>query len=170
MAKANTITKDGSAWRCVAGKARQVQYVTAAAIKQGDFVKDNGSGLATQALAAASAGSATSTGGVTIIGQALHDAASGATLDVLVADDNVEFHLRIYNSTASAAEPQDVSQGTSYMLSRYTASVGGGALYMMGTGTTNPEVKVMEKSIASAVDDDYGFIWGKINRTYQALT
>jgi len=169
MAKTNTITKDGAAWRCVAGKARQVRYVTAAAIKRGDFIKDNGSGLATNALAAASAGTATSTGGVSIIGQALHDAASGDNLDVLVADDNVEFHMRIYNSTASASEQQDVSVGTAYQLSRYTPATGSGTVYMMGTGTTNPEFKVVQKSLASAADDDYGFVWGKFVRAYQAL-
>lgn len=172
MPLANVLQQDGFQIRSKTSSCTQVNLVASEAIKRGDIVKFS-SEQAAQAISAPSAGSLSLTGGgVALVGIALGDAASGDTVAVAVADDNLEFHVRIMHGTASSAEQQDVTIGTAYQAGRYTTSSGGvaaGSFYGIGTTTTNGELVIVEKSLASAASDDYGWVWVKVVPAYRAL-
>lgn len=169
MPYANVLREDAPISRNAMGTGRVQPYVAAAALSKGDFLVLS-SGQAAQAIALpGSANSASASGGsLAILGVALHDCAANGTVLVQVADDTAEFLLRLYNSTASSAEPQDVSVGTAYQLSRYRGP-GTEAFYVLSQTTSNGECTVVEKSPQSAADEDYGFVWVKIPAARRAF-
>lgn len=170
MPVANSLGKDGFLVRAgLGGTVRQANFVAAAALKRGDFVVLS-SGQAAQAIAAPSVNSLSlSGGGTALLGVCLGDVASGDTAPIALADDNLEVHVRIMHGTASSAEQQDVTTGTNYQLGRYTGPSAGECFYGMGTTTTNGELCLTEKSLESASDDDYGFVWVKVTAAYRAM-
>ena len=167
------LRKDGPLARSVNGGCLNIKpYVAAAALNRGDFVLIS-SGQAAQAIALpGSANSASASGGSTaVLGVCAGKCDSGATVDVIIADDQTEFMLRLYNSTASSAEQQDVTLGTAYQYSRYrgAGSTEADAWYVLSQTTTNGECIVTEKSPTSAAADDYGIVWVKIAAARRAL-
>lgn len=180
MIGANTLTKIGPYLRSQSATINAEVYPVAASqtIKMGDFLNVS-SGTLTQALAlpGSDAGVTVSGSGQTVWGIALEncitnsssqfvDAAgnpdgTGRTgLQVAVLDDTLNALVRIYNATASSAEQQDVVLGTNYELVRYRVT-STDWFYAMGTGTSNPNVKLVEKSPESTSTEDYGWVWIK---------
>lgn len=154
------------------GHARQELKTVAASetIKRFDIVKLS-SGKVANAIAdatlAADATAYASGGAVSIYGIALADGAAGATIPVLPFDDDVILTMRVYNSTASASQLQDLTEGTAYQFVRYrsTSSLN---WYAVSTTTTNGELQYIRASGESAQDDTYGIGQFKVVRAYQA--
>ena len=169
----NALKNDGPLYRCVVGTTARIQpFVTVAALNRGDFVI-NSSGSVDQACALpGSASTDTPSGGATVtIGRALHAAAIGDTVQVALHDDNIEWFLRIYNDTASAAEQADITVGTAYQFTRYrgVGATSADAFYCLFTTTTNGELRVTEKSPESASGDDYGWVYAKGVSAYRFI-
>lgn len=90
------------------------------------------------------------------------ETATGRTqIPVAIFDDNIEIAMRIYNATASSAEPQDLTLGTKYQFQRWRGSSAAVWWYSFIVTTTNGEILYTEKFAGSAVDDDYGIVWGR---------
>lgn len=81
------------------------------------------------------------------------------TIPVAIWDDNLELCLRIYNATASAAEPQDLTLGTAYQFQRWRNASASEWWYSLITTTTNGELVYVERAGISGNDDDYGMVW-----------
>jgi hypothetical protein len=165
------MTNDGSG--LLRGDYKQNNYVVKAAstVRVGDVVKLDTGDVVENALALnASAASVTTSGGAVVcLGVALGNASAGETVAVAEFSDALQLKLRIFNATAANAEQQDVVIGTAYNLGRYTHVAGGQGFYVLTTGTTNPEFRVVEKSLDSLPADDYGFVWVKCVAAYRAL-
>jgi len=158
--------------RRVGGTLNQRDYTVAASqtILPGDFLNLS-SGTVQQALSLpGSNNTVTASGaGQQFIGIALAgittnssgvEASTGrTTIPVAIFDADTEVLVRIYNATAASAEPQDVTVNTSYNLSRFRGASASIWFYVMNTSTTDANVSLTEKSIESAVDEDYGFVW-----------
>lgn len=156
----------------VRGDYRIEPITTGAAVARGDFVKFS-SGTAVQALTKSGTASTvvTSTGaGVVCIGVCLHDAASGETVQVAIADDQSEFFGRILHGTGSSAEQADVTLGNSYNLGIYTIGTSGPGVYGVSTVSSTPDVIITEKSPESASGDDFGFVWFKFKNAFRAYS
>lgn len=169
MAKANQVTIGEPPVR---GKYRILPYTTGAAVAAGDFVKFS-SGTVIQALTKSGTASTvvTSTGaGVVCVGVCLHAAASGATVQVAIADDEAEYFGRILHGTGSSAEQADITVGNSYNLGIYTIGTSGPGVYGVSTVSSTPDVIVTELSPESASGDDFGFVWFKFKNAFRALS
>lgn len=81
------------------------------------------------------------------------------SIPVLILDGNLEIAMRIYNATASSAEPQDLAYGTAYQFQRWRGASASEWWYSLITTTTNGEFKYVERYAGSAADDDYGIVW-----------
>lgn len=156
----------------IRGDYRIEPYTTGAAVYRGDFVKFS-SGTVVQALSKVSGTVntvTTSTGSpVVCVGICLHDAASGETVQVAIADDQSEFFGRILHATGSSAEQQDITVGSSYNLGIYYVATDFGQ-YGVSTVSSSPDVIVTEKSPESAAGDNFGFVWFKFKNAYRALS
>lgn len=164
------------AWRGVQGdEYKEFSYPVTASqtIKRGDLIiKAAAANTVEQAIAAPSAGSATLSGGSTsLVGVAVMDYTANASgVDTLTGATQLrvmpiqygELLLRIYNATASSAEPQDLTLGTAYQYGRYTTA-GGVSFYVLSTTTTNGELVYTGYSGDVAAGDDFGAVWCRIN-------
>jgi hypothetical protein len=130
----------------------------------------NYSGEADPAAAAVTAAGAE---GDLVLGMALQKA-TGTTdtpIDVIIADDNVEFLLRVYNATATSAELQDVTVGDLAELFRYN---GAGDIQTVisaapnGTDGIN-KVVIVEKPNDRSATDQFPGVWVKVRPTMRAL-
>lgn len=82
-----------------------------------------------------------------------------STIPVWVFDDNLELCMRIYNSTATSAEPRDLVLGTAYQFQRWRGASADEWWYSLITTTTNGELHYVERAAGSADDDNYGLVW-----------
>lgn len=99
-----------------------------------------------------------------VLGMALQGASGNSTVDIIMADDNVEFLLRLYNATATSAEKQDVKIGDLTELFRYN---GAGDIQTVcspapnGTDGINKGV-ITELPDARSATDQFPGVWVKI--------
>ena len=145
-------------------------------IKKGDFlIISSGASTCEQAIALPGSNSTeTSSGSVSILGVAMADITTTASVSeatdripVALANDDLRILLPIYNSSASAAEPQDLTRGTAYQLSRWRGTASTIWWYAVDTGTSNGELIYVNRS--SANDEDYGKVWVTVASASQAL-
>lgn len=66
--------------------------------------------------------------------------------------------LRIYNTTDTASQQQDVLAGTNYQVGRWRGASANEWWYYMSTVTTSGDVTLLEKSPESAAADYYGLV------------
>lgn len=158
--------------RRVGGTLNQRDYPVAASqtIQPGDWLNLS-SGTVQQSLSLpGSNNSVTASGsgqqfvgmalaGITTNSSAVEASTGRTTIPVAIFDAETEVLVRIYNATAGSAEPQDVNLGTSYNLSRFRGASASVWFYVMNTSTTDANVSLIEKSLESAADEDYGFVW-----------
>lgn len=181
MIGANTLTKIGPYLRSQSADLNIQVFPVAASqtIKAGDFLNVSSGALAQALALPGSNGTATASGaGQTVWGVAMEDCITNSSgqfvnaagqpdgtgrvgLQIAVVDDTLNALVRIFNATASSAEQQDVVLGTNYELVRYRVTADNW-FYAMGTTTTNPNTKLVEKSIESTPDEDYGWVWIKV--------
>ncbi len=152
---------------------REVTIAASQSIKKGDILaKTSGANTYEQAIAlpgtdnTASSGSG---GNLPIFGIAAAPIVTGSggsedttgrtTIPVWVFDDNLEVAMRIYNATASSAEPRDLALGTTYQFIRWRGASASQWWYALIVTTTNGEFVFMERHGGSADDDDYGVVW-----------
>lgn len=160
------------------GSPLNVRLMTVAAsqtLYPGDWVIQTAAGSAEtveQALALPGSNSTatTSTTGQRIlgvvVGQGIATGAGGTEAvtgrsQVMVAlfDDSTSALLRIFNTTAANAEPQDVNEyKTNYCLARYRAASATEWFYVLSTTTTDGILNVVNKEPESNAGDDYGVV------------
>jgi hypothetical protein len=167
------------------GSFTQRAYPVAAntTIQKGDLLKLVASGggdlKVTQALAAASSGAVTISGGnQALIGVALEaittnassiETATGKTqINVAILDPNLEIGVRFIGATVSvptvvgtASELQDLTLGQTYRLARYT-STQGDSFYVLCAETSNGELVYVEPYTGSAAADSFGVAWTRL--------
>lgn len=182
MAIQNTLNAQGHQIRY--GKVNSVPVAASQTIKRGDFLKLS-SGAAAQAITAPAATATLSTdgGSVVILGVALSDITTGASVtdadrvQVAIADDDLQVALRLYSSTATNAEVQDAVLGgaTVYELERYAPAVSTAVNWYVvdiASGTTTQTAAQLiyaARNPESGVDDDYGIVWVKVNYLKRAM-
>lgn len=163
-------------WRGVQGNEyKEMSYnVTASqTIRRGDIlIKAAAANTVEQAIAAPAAGNVTLSGGnVSIVGVAVMDFTAdangvdqetGATQIRVMPIQYGELLLRIYNATASSAEPQDLTLGTAYQFGRYT-DADSVSWYVLSTTTTNGELVYTGFDPYVAAGDNYGAVWCRVN-------
>lgn len=78
---------------------------------------------------------------------------------VAIFDDSTTALLRLFNTTASAAEQADVTEYTvNYCLARYRGASATDWFYVLSTTTTNGIINVVSKPPESSSTDDYGVV------------
>lgn len=95
-----------------------------------------------------------------VVGSGGTEAVTGRS-QVLVAlfDDSTDVLCRIFNTTASAAEQQDVLEySANYCLARYRGASATEWFYVLSTTTTNGVLNITSKSPESNPTDDYGVV------------
>jgi hypothetical protein len=175
---ANTLAKYTQLRRQGTGSLVQRDYApantgSAYTINQGDWLDLSGEKV-TQFLALPGANGTVTLNGASpkVIGIALagvtvdaagnvSDGSGRTTIPVAILDDSTEVLVRIYNATNTSAEQILVNTNTDYELVRYRGAAANIWFYAMATSTTNPVVKLMEKSIESSPTEFYGFVWVK---------
>ena len=154
------------------GSFNQKEYTVAAStsIKRGDILSFSSSQLVQSIALPGSNNTASSTSGgsLGLVGVAMADIVTGSdgleavtgrsTIPVAIFDGNLELAMRIYNATASSAEPQDISFGTTYEFVRYRGGSATDWWYMLSTTTTG-EFMPVERYAGSLAGDDYGLMW-----------
>ena len=146
-------------------------------IKLGDIVAIS-SGTVAQAIAIpGSNNTETSAGSVVVLGVAMADITTGASVDeqadripVAIFDDTLEVALKIHASTAAASEPQDLVLFTAYQLGRWRGASADVWWYFVDVGTTNAEMRYMGRANFDGIDEDYALGWFKPIATYRAIT
>lgn len=177
MALQNTLNAQGRWIRY--GTVAQMPVAASMTIKRGDFLKMSSSAVA-QAITAPSATATLTTDGgtVAIVGVALGDITTGASVtdadrvQVAIADDEFQIALRLYSATAANAEVQDAVLGGAsvYELERYAPAVSTAAPFYVvdiasATTTQTAGQLIYKERCAETADvaDDYGLVWVKVN-------
>lgn len=182
MALQNTLNNQGHWIRY--GKVASWPLAASQTIKKGDFLKVSGTQCA-QAITAPSATATLSTdgGSVAILGVALADVTTGATvtdadrMQVAIADDDLLVALRLYHATASSSEVQDATIGgaTVYELERYAPAVSTAVPFYVvdiASGTTTQTAAQLiyaARCAESDVADDFGLVWVKVSYLKRAM-
>jgi hypothetical protein len=171
-------------WRLKSGSGTVPQKAFPEAASQ-TFQKDelvglNSSGqvinLGTLADPGAAAISASLAAGDLVLGLALTSASNTTAsttdnIDVILATDNVEFFLRVYNATPANAELQDVAIGDLAEPFRYN---GAGDIQTVisaapnGTDLINKMV-ITDKNADDSATDQYPGVWCSIRNALQTL-
>lgn len=152
------------------GTAQEQADLTVAAsqtIKFGDFLVWSGQTV-TQAIALPALNTfTTGSGSLGLVGVAMADIVTqsngielitGRTTIPVLTVDWAQFALNIYNSTATDAEPRDLTPGTSYKLGRFTgASTAINGYYL--TTSSSGELVYDEPVLGVSQDTNYGPVW-----------
>jgi len=171
-------------WRTAdgAGGSSTRHYPEAASqtFQHGELVGLNSSGqvinLGTIVDPGAGLESASLVAGDLVLGMALASAnnttaSTTNNIPVILATDNVEFFLRLYNDTATDAQLQDVAVGDKAELFRYN---GAGDIQTVcsaapsGTDGIN-KVVITEKPDDRSATDQYPGVWVKVRSALQTL-
>lgn len=158
--------------------SRTVQIAASQTIKAGDFLgKTSGANTFEQALALpGSNNSVTASGGngafaaiacesITTTPGGVETATGKTAIQVYMLDAHLEFAIRIYNSTASDAEFNDIALGTPYQLGRFRGASANEWFYVLTTTTTNGEIVPVGIYAGSSPTDDYGAVWSRLVTT-----
>lgn len=162
------IPKDGPLYRVKNGGQPDIRLIPTAASQTYDagelvFVTSE---AVTQIAALPSSGSVSSSlvAGDLIAGMVLDDAPASGNVRVVIANDDTEFFVRVYNATATSAELQDVAIGDNAEIFRYNN--GGIAQTVIsdapnGTDGIN-KVNIVEKPADRSATDQYPGVWVKV--------
>lgn len=158
------------------GTPLNVRLMTVAAsqtLYPGDWVvQTSAAETVEQALALPGSNASATTSGLgqrtlgVVVGQGITTNAGGTEAvtgrtQVMVAlfDDSTSALLRLFNTTASAAEQQDVLEySANYCLARYRGASATEWFYVLSTTTTNGIINIVSKEPESSPGDDYGVV------------
>lgn len=168
VSAATTAISKETRWRTGVQQARQilVPEASGADFKKYELVKLS-SGKVTQIATAPSALGVSSSvsDGDLILGMALKDASGtvDTLIPIVVANDFTDFLLRIHNSTATAAQEQDVTLSDLAELFRYAGESTSAIQTVVsaapnGTNGIN-QVRVVEKLAGQPDTAEYGWVW-----------